>query len=80
MKRTTVMLPDDVDSRLRYEARRRGVSIAELARHAIEQYLPAPSDGTHLSFFALGDGTPPDASDNVDRHVLESIQRHHRIS
>jgi len=39
MKRTTIMLPDEVDARLRLEARRRGTSIAEVAREAIEKEL-----------------------------------------
>src|SRR5579875_1539211 len=57
MKRTTIMLPDDVDARLRLEARRRGQSIAQVAREAIERELPAPGDG-RLGFFAVGDGSP----------------------
>jgi hypothetical protein len=39
MKRTTVKLPDDLDSRLRHEAARRGMTIAELTREAIEAHL-----------------------------------------
>jgi predicted transcriptional regulator len=39
MKRTTVKLPDDVDVRLRLEAKRRGMTISELTRQAIETHL-----------------------------------------
>jgi hypothetical protein len=39
MKRTTVKLPDDLDARLRHEAARREITIAELTREAIESYL-----------------------------------------
>lgn len=39
MKRTTVKLPDDLDARLRHEASRRGMTIAELTREAIESHL-----------------------------------------
>ncbi len=39
MKRTTVKLPDDVDARLRHEASRRGTTIAEITREAIEAHL-----------------------------------------
>jgi predicted transcriptional regulator len=39
MKRTTVKLPDELDARLRHEAQRRGVSISELTREAIEEKL-----------------------------------------
>ena len=39
MKRTTVKLPDDLDARLRHEASRRGMTLAELTREAIESHL-----------------------------------------
>jgi predicted DNA-binding protein len=74
MKRTTIMLPDDVDARLRLEARRRGQSIARVAREAIERELPAPTDG-RLGFFAVGDGSPRDASERVDELVADGIRR-----
>ena len=74
MKRTTIMLPDDVDARLRLEARRRGQSIAQVAREAIERELPAPADG-RLGFFAVGDGSPRDASERVDELVADGIRR-----
>jgi len=77
MKRTTIMLPDDVDARLRLEARRRGVSVAQVARDAIERELPAPADG-RLGFFAVGDGSPADASERVDELVADSVRRHRR--
>jgi predicted DNA-binding protein len=39
MKRTTVKLPDDLDVRLRHEAARRGTTIAEITREAIEAHI-----------------------------------------
>jgi predicted transcriptional regulator len=39
MKRTTVKLPDELDARLRHEAERRGMTVSELTRQAIETYL-----------------------------------------
>lgn len=39
LKRTTVKLPDEVDARLRHEAQRRGVTVSELTREAIEHHL-----------------------------------------
>lgn len=74
VKRTTIMLPDDVDARLRLEARRRGLSIAQVAREAIERELPPPPDGP-LSFFAVGDGSPRDASERVDEFVARGVRR-----
>jgi predicted DNA-binding protein len=41
LKRTTVKLPDDLDARLRHEARRRGVTIADITRTALEEHLGA---------------------------------------
>src|SRR5215210_7968479 len=39
MQRTTVKLPDDLDARLRHEAARRGTTISDLTREAIEAHL-----------------------------------------
>ena len=39
MKRTTVFVPDDVDARLRRIAERRGTTVAEVTREALEQYV-----------------------------------------
>jgi predicted DNA-binding protein len=39
MKRTTVKLPDDLDARLRHEAKRRGTTVSEVTREAIESLL-----------------------------------------
>ena len=39
MKRTTVKLPDELDARLRHEADRRGTTVSEVTRAAIESHL-----------------------------------------
>ncbi|MGZ5213768.1 MAG: ribbon-helix-helix domain-containing protein [Actinomycetota bacterium] len=39
MKRTTVKLPEDLDAKLRAEADRRGMTVSELTREAIESHL-----------------------------------------
>ena len=41
MKRTTVKLPNELDTRLRHEAARRGITIGEVTREAIEAHLGA---------------------------------------
>jgi hypothetical protein len=76
MKRTTVILSDELDARLRFEARRRGVGIAEVVRDALERQIPGPSPegGSPLSFFAIGEGGPPDASERVDEYVGKAIR------
>jgi predicted DNA-binding protein len=68
------MLPEDVEARLRFEAKRRGSSIAEVAREAIEKHLPAPVESA-LSFSAIGEGSPRDASERVDEFVNRAVRR-----
>ena len=53
MKRTTVKLPDELDTRLRLEAKRRGLTISELTREAIEAHL---SDRRGRRLLAAGAG------------------------
>lgn len=48
MQRTTVKLPDDLDARLRHEAQRRGVTVSQLTRTAIEALLDAPQGRRRL--------------------------------
>ena len=76
MKRTTVMLPAGLDERLRREARRRGVSIADVAREALECHLPDPPAAVP-GFFAIGDGGPEDVSERVDEFVADAVSRRH---
>jgi hypothetical protein len=78
MKRTTVMFPDEVDARLRLEARRRGVPVAEVVREAVERHLPAPEPGRPLSFFGVGEGGPANASERVDEYVQRAVRRRRR--
>jgi hypothetical protein len=74
------MLPDALDDRLRREARRRGASIADVTRKALERELPEPAKSGTLSFFALGKGTPPDAAARSDEFVGPAISRRHPAS
>ncbi len=41
MKRTTVKIPEALDARLRHEAQRRGTTISEITREALEAHLGA---------------------------------------
>jgi predicted transcriptional regulator len=76
MKRTTVMLPDELDARLRFEARRRGVSIADLAREAIASYLPEPP-AERFTFVGIGESAEHDTSERVDAEVARLVSRRH---
>lgn len=75
MKRTSIMLPEDMALRLGQESRRRGVSAAEIVRDALESYMPAPRQGTPLSFFAVGAGGPKDGSERVDEFVTRAVRK-----
>lgn len=72
------MLPDDVLARLRHESRRRGTSVAAVVREAVERELPAPEPGKPLSFFALGEGGPDDASERVHEYVAVALRTRSR--
>ncbi len=78
MKRTTVMFPDEVEARLRLEARRRGVPIAQIVREAVEREFAAAEPARELSFFAVGEGGPPDASERVDEYVSRALRGRRR--
>ena len=68
MKRTTIKLPDALDSRLRHEAERRGVSLSELTREAIEDHLMGGTSRRRLA--------KPGASGRSDvSHRIEEILR-----
>jgi hypothetical protein len=74
------MLPDTLDARLRGEARRRGVSIADVTRQALEHELPEPVQDGMLSFFAIDAGSPPDAARRAEDFVGKAIDRRHPAS
>lgn len=78
MKRTTVMLPDDVLARLQRESRRREVSVAEIVREAVDAHLPEPRTGGRLSFFGVGEGGPADASEHVEDYVAAAVRKRAR--
>ena len=75
VKRTTVMLSDELDARLRFEARRRGGSVAELIREALDARFRQPSGRRELSFAAVAEGDEENVSERVDEFVSRAIQR-----
>lgn len=72
------MLPEDVLARLTHESRRRGTSVAGIVREAVENHLPRPKAGEPLSFFAVGEGGPADASERVDEYVAAAVRKRSR--
>ncbi|WP_067791780.1 ribbon-helix-helix domain-containing protein [Nocardia amikacinitolerans] len=76
MRRTTVNLSDELDERLRHEARRRGVTIAELTREAIVQYLSAPTEGRRqFGAAAAGRSRRSDVSSRIDEILSQEWGR-----
>lgn len=77
MKRTTIMLPDDLDRRVRAEARRRGTSVAHVVRESVAQRFAERQTERRLGFFAIGDGSE-DGAHRVDDVVTDVVRRRHR--
>ena len=72
MRRTTVRLTDDLDARLRHEAARRGTTLAELTREAIEAHL---SIGSRRRLLATGAGRSGqnDVSERIEDILRQEI-------
>lgn len=73
VRRTTVKLPEDLDARLRHEAARRGMTLSELTREAIESHL----GGARRSFRSAGSGASEhgDLSSRVDELLAEDFDQ-----
>ena len=73
MKRTTVKLPDELDSKLRHEAERRGITVSELTREAIEDHL-----GSHhrrLRAAGAGRSGRDDISERIEEILASEVTR-----
>jgi plasmid stability protein len=75
VKRTTVKLPDDLDARLRHEATRRGVTIADVTREALEAHL---GGGRRRRLGAAGAGQS--GRSDVSEHIEEILAAEARRS
>ena len=72
MKRTTVKLSDDLDARLRHEAERRGTTVSELTRQAIEAHLGRRAGRRHLLAAAAEASGRSDVSEQIEEiHAAE---------
>ncbi len=74
MKRTTVKLPDDLDARLRHEAQRRGTTIAEVTRAALEAHIGA-GPRRRLGAAAAGHSGQCDISERIEEIVAAEVKR-----
>lgn len=74
MVRTTVKIPDALDARLRAEAQRRGTTIAEVTREALEAHLPGGGRRT-LGAAAAGRSGRSDVSERIEELLGEELDR-----
>jgi predicted transcriptional regulator len=74
MRRTTVKLPDDLDARLRHEARRRGVTIADVTRAALEEHLDVRRR-RRLAAKAAGRSGRTDISERIEEIIRAETGR-----
>jgi predicted transcriptional regulator len=73
MRRTTVKLPEDLDARLRHEAQRRGTTIAEVTRAALEEHLEV---GKRRRLDAAGAGRSgrSDVSERIEEILAAEVR------
>lgn len=74
VKRTTVKVPDELDARLRTEAERRGKTISEITREALESYLGGGSK-RRLSFAGAGASGRKDVSERIEEILAGEARR-----
>lgn len=72
MKRTTVKISDELDARLRHEAGRRGASVSELTREALESYL-GHGGRRRLSAAGTGRSGRSDISERLEEILASEI-------
>lgn len=69
VKRTTVKIPDNLDAKLRHEAMRRGCTISELTREALEAHLGPPD----RPFLAAAAGSFNSGEGDLARRIEEIL-------
>lgn len=75
MRRTTLKIPDALDARLRHEAQRRGVTISEVSREALEAYLVEPTGQRRLAAAAAGRSGSTDVSERIEEILAAEVKR-----
>jgi predicted transcriptional regulator len=74
VKRTTVKIPDALDARLRHEAQRRGVTISEVSREALEAYLGGPGR-RRLGAASAGRSGRSDVSERIEEILATEVKQ-----
>jgi predicted transcriptional regulator len=75
VKRTTLKIPDDLDARLRHEAERRGTTISELNRQALEAYLIGSGGRRQLDAAKAGRSGRTDVSERIEEILAAEADR-----
>ena len=72
VKRTTVKIPEQLDARLRHEAARRGTTISEVTREALEAHLGG-SGRRQLGAAAAGRSGRSDISERIEEILAAEV-------
>ncbi|MFI5265935.1 MAG: CopG family transcriptional regulator [Chloroflexota bacterium] len=77
MKRTTVLLPDDIAKLLKLEAERRGVTPSLVIREAVATYVAGPPTERRVLKFAniVSDDRPEVAAERLEEYLAEHYAR-----
>lgn len=73
MRRTSVKLPDELDARLRHEAERRGTTVSELTRQAIEAHLGGGGARRRLLAAGAGRSGRSDVSERIEEILAAEV-------
>lgn len=75
MKRTTVKIPDTLDAQLRHEAARRGTTLADISREALEAYLGGDSPRRRLGAAGAGRSGQHDVAVRIEEILAAEVAR-----
>jgi predicted transcriptional regulator len=75
MRRTTLKIPDALDARLRHEAQRRGLTMSEVSREALEAYLVGSSSRRRLGAAKAGRSGRGDVSERIEEILAAEVKR-----
>jgi len=75
VRRTTLKIPEALDARLRHEAARRGVTISEVSREALEAYLVESSGVRRLGAARAGRSGRSDVSERIEEILATEVLR-----
>jgi predicted transcriptional regulator len=75
VKRTTIKISDALDARLRHEAERRGTTISDVSREALETYLGGPSKRRRFGAASAGRSGRSDVSERIEEILAAEVER-----